>query len=491
MDFPDQLAAALTAKRDGFGAEFKEVAYTWGDLVAIGDALEAMLVAAKVPADAPVGVVARNRPFLGAAILGLIVHRRPVTMIYSAQSAEAMAGDFAKLKLAAVVADPQDWGELQVAAARRTGTLGIAATGDMDRPMEPVEGVSVMGPGPHRAAPVEPGVELLTSGTTGVPKRILIGFPILERSVMSFTLGDPPPGGRPPQIVSAPIGNVSGLCQLIGCAAGMAPMIILEKFAVPEFVQAMRRHSPPILGLSPPAVKMLLDAKLSKEDFPGVGAVFGGGGALHPDIQEAFEAAYDIPVFWGYGATEFGGTLVRWTPDMREPFGQSKRGSIGRAAPGTDLRVVDPETGEVLLPGKPGLLEARVPLMSDDFIRTTDLVTIDEDGFVFHHGRNDGAIVRGGFKVMPETIAAGLRSHPAVSDAAVVGIPDDRLGEVPVAAIELKEGQAYPGDEAMKAHLRSQLTAMHIPTRIAVVDALPRTPSMKVSLVEVKKLFGH
>ncbi|HTJ63717.1 MAG TPA: class I adenylate-forming enzyme family protein [Alphaproteobacteria bacterium] len=490
MDFPDQLAAALTAKRDGFGAEYKEVAYSWGDLVAIGDALEAVLAEAGVPREAPVGVIARNRPFLGAAILGLVVHRRPVTMIYSAQSAEAMAGDLTKLKLAAVVADPQDWGDLQIAAAKGAGTLGLA-TGDLDKPIRRVDGISAMGPGPHRAAPAEPGIELLSSGTTGAPKRILIGFPMLERSVMSFTLGEAPPGGRPPQIVSGPIGNVSGLCQLIGCAAGTTPMIILEKFNVPEFVSAMRRHRPPILGLSPPAVKMLLDAKLSKEDFPGVGAVFGGGGALTPEIQEAFEAAYDIPIYWGYGATEFGGTLVRWTPDMREPFGKSKRGSIGRAAPGTDLRVVDPETGAVLPPGKPGLLEARVPLMSDDFIRTTDLVILDEDGFVFHLGRNDGAISRGGFKIMPETVAAGLRSHPAVADAAVVGIPDDRLGEVPVAAIELKAGQAYPGDETIKAHLRGRLTAVHIPTRIAVVDALPRTPSMKVSLVEVKKLFGH
>jgi acyl-coenzyme A synthetase/AMP-(fatty) acid ligase len=490
MDFPDQLSAALTAKPKGFAAEFGDVQYSWSDLVAIGDALETVLASAGVPADAPIGVIARNRPFLGAAILGLITHRRPVTMIYSAQSAEAMAGDIAKLTLAAVVADPQDWGDLQVAAAKRAGTLGLA-TGDLDQPVWPVDGISAMGPGPHRAAPPEPGVELLSSGTTGAPKRILIGFPILERSVMSFTLGEAPPGGRPPQIVSGPIGNVSGLCQLIGCAAGTTPMIILEKFSVPEFVAAMRRHRPPILGLSPPAVKMLLDAKLSKEDFPGVGAVFGGGGALHPDIQEAFEEAYGIPIYWGYGATEFGGTLVRWTPDMRAPFGKSKRGSIGRAMPGTDLRVVDPETGAVMPPGQPGLLEARVPLMSDEFIRTTDLVTLDEDGFVFHLGRNDGAISRGGFKVMPETIAGALRGHPAVADAAVVGLPDDRLGEVPVAAIELKAGQSYPGDAAMEAHLRSQLTAMHIPTRFLTVDALPRTPSMKVSLVEVKKLFGH
>jgi len=491
MDFPDRLRAALEAKPEAMGAEHRHVAYRWRDLVDIGETLETVLVAQGVPRGMPVGIVARNRPFLGAAILGLVTHRRSVTMIYSAQSADAMAGDIAKLRLAAIVADPQDWGPAQIAAAQSAGTLGLSATGDLADGIRLVDGIAAMGSGPHREPPAQPGVELLTSGTTGTPKRILIGFHILARVAESFTLGEPPPGGRPPQVVSAPLGNVSGLCQLIGCAAGTTPMIILEKFTVPDLVDAVKRHRPPILGLSPPAVKMIIDAGVPREDMAGVFGIFGGGGALHPDIQDQFEQIYGIPVHWGYGATEFGGTLVRWTPDMREPFAKSKRGSIGRAMPDTDLRVVDPDTGTVLAPGQPGLLEARVPMMSDDWIRTTDLVTIDEDGFVFHHGRNDGAIVRGGFKVLPETVVGALRQHPAVSDAAVVGLPDARLGEVPVAAIEPQAGMAPPTPAELEAHIRGLLPATNVPTRFLVVDALPRTPSMKVSLAEVKRLFGH
>jgi acyl-coenzyme A synthetase/AMP-(fatty) acid ligase len=291
-------------------------------------------------------------------------------------------------------------------------------------------------------------------------------------------------------VVSGPFGNVSGLCQLIGCAAGTTPMAILEKFSVEELVAAVKRVRPPILGLVPVAVKMILDAKVPREDLAGVVGLFGGGGQLTPEIQEQFEETYGIPVHWGYGATEFGGTLVRWTPDMREPFAKTKRGSIGRAMPDTQLRVVDPDTGAVLPPGERGLLEAKVPMMSDDWIRTTDLVTIDEDGFVFHHARNDGAISRGGFKILPETVVAALRGHPAVADASVVGMPDERLGEVPMAAVELNPGQSFPGEEALKTFLRANLTSVHIPTRIIAVDALPRTPSMKVSLAEVKKLFA-
>ena len=491
MDFPDKLLAALTQKPEAMGAEHRHIPFRWRDLVAIGAALEDVLVARGVPRDAPVGIIARNRPVLAGAILGLVTHRRPVTMIYSAQSADAMALDIARLNLAAIVADPQDWAAPQIAAAKAAGTLGLATSDDLAQAIVAVPGIGAMGPGPHRAPPEQPGIELLTSGTTGAPKRVLIGFPILARVAESFTLGEPPPGGRPPQVVSAPFGNVSGLCQLIGCAAGTTPMIILEKFTVADLVDAVKRHKPPILGLSPPAVKMIIDAGVPRGDMAGVGAIFGGGGALLPEIQEQFEEIYDIPILWGYGATEFGGTLVRWTPDMRARFGTSKRGSIGCAMPDTDLRVTDPETRAVLPPNTPGLLEARVPMMSDDWIRTTDLVTIDEDGFVFHLGRNDGAISRGGFKLMPETIANCLRSHPGVADAVVVGLPDARLGDVPAAAIELQPGVAPPPAAALEAHIRARLPATHVPTRFLLVEALPRTPSMKVSLVEVKKLFGH
>jgi acyl-coenzyme A synthetase/AMP-(fatty) acid ligase len=156
--------------------------------------------------------------------------------------------------------------------------------------------------------------------------------------------------------------------------------------------------------------------------------------------------------------------------------------------PGTEIRAVDPETGAVLPPGQPGVMEAKVPMMGPDWIRTTDLVTIDEDGFVFHHARNDGAISRGGFKILPETIVAALRRHPGVSDAAVIGLPDDRLGQVPVAAVELQPG-AEASEEGLLGHLRGLLTSMHMPTRILIVQALPRTPSMKVSLTEVRRLF--
>mgnify|MGYP001018398621 CR=1 FL=1 len=134
-------------------------------------------------------------------------------------------------------------------------------------------------------------------------------------------------------------------------------------------------------------------------------------------------------------------------------------------------------------------MEVHCPAVRPDWVRTTDVVMIDEDGYVFHRGRFDGAIVRGGFKILPERVVDVLRQHPAVADASVVGLPDPRLGEVPVAAVELRDGVAPVDEAGLLAHVRAELPPTHVPTRIRIVDALPRTPSLKVSLVEVKRIF--
>jgi acyl-coenzyme A synthetase/AMP-(fatty) acid ligase len=162
---------------------------------------------------------------------------------------------------------------------------------------------------------------------------------------------------------------------------------------------------------------------------------------------------------------------------------------MGRALPGIQLRVVDLDTREPLPPNKVGYLSALVPDVKEDWITTTDLALIDDDGFVYHHGRGDGAIMRGGFKVIPEKVITALHHHPAVLDAAVVGVPDHRLGEVPVAAIELKAGATLPSEEELREHAKRELLSYCVPTRFLIVDSLPRTPSLKIDLKAVRRLF--
>jgi acyl-coenzyme A synthetase/AMP-(fatty) acid ligase len=121
-------------------------------------------------------------------------------------------------------------------------------------------------------------------------------------------------------------------------------------------------------------------------------------------------------------------------------------------------------------------------------VRTTDLARIDADGFLYILGRADDVIIRGGLKVRTPDVAAALREHPAVRDAAVIGASDRRLGAVPVADVELEPG-ADVDEPGLSAHLRRRLAAYQVPVRIAVLEKLPRTPSMKVSQPELRNLL--
>ena len=117
------------------------------------------------------------------------------------------------------------------------------------------------------------------------------------------------------------------------------------------------------------------------------------------------------------------------------------------------------------------------------------MAEIDDDGFLYIRGRADDAIIRGGFKILPQDVVAVLRSHGSIKQACVVGIPDQRLGEIPVAAVELAVGAEVPSEADIIAFAKSKLTSYQVPTAIKIVAEMPRTPSMKISKHAVKNLF--
>lgn len=264
---------------------------------------------------------------------------------------------------------------------------------------------------------------------------------------------------------------------------------MLERFTVDGFVHAIKTHGIKRSGVQPAVIRMLLDADVPKKDLESLDFLISASGPLDPETRDEFEKHYGIPVRLAYGATEFAGSLCAWTPDLLDEFGDSKRNSVGRPLPDTHVRIVDPETGTELPVGQQGLLEAKVAPISADWIRTTDIASVDADGFVTLHGRADGAINRGGFKILPETVRRVLISHPAVRDACVVGVPDTRLGQVPFAAIEATPGMPIPSDDELKDLVRQSLPVYNVPVGFAVVDELPRNPALKVSLQEVAALY--
>jgi acyl-coenzyme A synthetase/AMP-(fatty) acid ligase len=486
------FAATLRDRLRGYGgapfAEFQGTWYSGDDVTGYVDRIEALVREAGVPETAAVGVIVRNRLPHAAALLGFVAGNRSFSMIYAFQSPESMAKDVEGLRPAVVVADREDWSPAVVEAARRVGAIGIAIALEGE-PVTLVPGRDRLGDGPFRQAPEQAAVDVLTSGTTGPPKRIQLRMPVLERGAVSAAAGQAASADDPPDLVFWPFGGIGGISQLVAIPYTGKRMILLEKFNVTDWVNAVKRYKITRVGVQPTVIRMLLDAEVPPEDLASLQFVFGGSAPLEPETRERFEKTYGLPVLWAYGATEFAGTLLAWTPDLHRQYGKAKRGSTGKPMPGTEVRVVDPETGQEVAPGEQGYLEARVPLIGPDWIRTTDLASIDEDGFVTLHGRGDGAINRGGFKVLPETVVQTLLRHPAVRDAVVVGIPDPRLGAVPVAAVEPLTNAEPPTEKQLRDFVREHLPAHHVPVKVQVVEHLPRTPSLKVSLEAVRTMF--
>jgi acyl-CoA synthetase (AMP-forming)/AMP-acid ligase II len=302
------------------------------------------------------------------------------------------------------------------------------------------------------------------------------------------TSGEKAPPDAPPEFAYWQFGGI-GVCQLVAGVHNGRRIVMLERFTVDGFVHAIKTHRIKRSGVQPAVVRMLLDADVAPEDLASLEFLISASGPLDPETRDEFEKHFGIPIRLAYGATEFAGSLCAWTPADIDRFGTAKRNSVGRPLPDTEVRVVDPDTGVQVPTGEHGLLEAKVAPIGPDWIRTTDIASIDADGFVTLHGRADGAINRGGFKILPETVRRVLMSHPAVRDACVVGVPDNRLGQVPFAAIEATPGLPAPSVDELKDLVRESLPVYNVPVDFVVVDELPRNPALKVSLPAVAALY--
>lgn len=463
-EFAGNLAAALAGYGPRPCIEFDRTWYSGDQITGYHTAIERAL--RDIGPSEPVALVVRNRIPHAAAILGFIANRRPVSMVYSYQAPGAIAADIESIRPAAVLADPQDWTPEVSTAAGRVGAAGVVLGSD-----GPVRAAARTGP----MVTADPGLDILSSGTTGPPKRVHLPTAVLRHTVLSMTLGNSPTPEDPPALVFWPFGSV-GVCQLLAGAYSGQRIVLLEKFTVEDWVRAVREYRIRWTGAQPTILRMLLAADVPPDELASLEYLSGGGGPLEPELQAEFEDRYGIPLLWGYGATEFAGTVCSWTPALRAQFG-IRPGTVGRPLPGVEVRI-----------DEHGLLSARVEALGPDWITTTDIASVDADGIVSILGRADGAINRGGFKVLPERVRAALLAHPAVHDACVVGVPDERVGQVPFAAVELSPG-ATAGQEELKSAVREALPAQAVPVAIAILDELPRNAAMKVRIDAVTALY--
>ncbi len=474
-----RIADVLNLQPDSHAIECNGDWVSWGR---VGEAAGRM---AAVAADhrAGIGMLLRNRPGHVAAFLGVLMAGGTVVVINPARGDDRTRADIAALRLPLVIGESDDLDTLVPALA---GTPTVSIRGGLDGP--PAAGQRL------RAADAGPGVavRMLTSGTTGPPKRVDLGYDMLARSVMGSDPDSAPAPAEPRRgvaIVNSPLVHIGGVFRVLQCVAEARPFVLLERFELNAWARAVRRHRPRAVSLVPAALRTVLHSDLTRADLAGIRAVTCGTAPLSADDADAFTEKYGIPVLTSYAATEFGGGVAGWTVADHQKHWAAKRGSVGRANPGARLRVIA-DDGTPLGPDEVGLLEVKPGQLgpSAQWMRTTDIARIDADGFLWIVGRADQAIIRGGFKVMPDDVRAALEGHPAVAGAAVVGRSDARLGETPVAMVELRESAAADPD-TLTEYLRARLARYEIPTDIAIVDTIPRTPSGKPDLSAVKRFF--
>ena len=464
--------------------EFEGEWLDWGSVQALAQDVRLKLSQSGAGAHGPVIFAPRNRPSALAALVAMLADGRSVRMIYAFQSPAAIAAAIEWLDApVAIMADEDFTPEVRaVLAAKSMAAIGLS--GMRARLMPGLES------GAPRPDPADaPQVEILTSGTTGPPKQ----FPIPHRVIAGFVLNqgmtlieDP---DEPPFLMSFPIGNISGIYSVAASLLRGKRVVLLDRFSVEKWRDFVVRYRPRAGGAPPAAVAMILDADLPAEDLSSLKFFSTGAAPLDPTVQRRFEEKYGIPILLSYGATEFGGPVVAMTPKLRAEWGDAKFGSVGRAMADVQLRVRDPVTDAISGAGEEGILEIVSPRMGPEWIRTSDIAVIDSDGFLFHRGRADGAIMRGGFKVLPETIERALLLHPAISAVGVVGVADPRVSQVPGAALELKPGVARPEVGDLEAHLRQHLPSTHIPAHWRFVESLPKNPSFKIDRPGLKALF--
>ncbi len=489
MGLADLSAQALAREATEPAIEFEGRWWRWGEMRQLADQLRASIEACGAGPSAPIVLMPRNRPSAIAAMLGLIAAKRTVKMIYAFQSAAGIARDVERLKPAVVVAAAEDFSDELLTVLR---ALDVAAIALREMDASAVPGLERIRRPADASAAAAPQIEILTSGTTGPPKQFAIDYEVIARHYISSTPAEAPGQDPqlPPTLLYFPLSNISGIYTTLPALLKGGRAVLLDRFTVAGWHDYVLRYRPTAGGVPPAGVQMILDADIPKADLASLRTFGTGAAPLDPTVQQAFETRYGIPILLSYGATEFVGPVAAMTPALHAEWGERKFGSVGRALPGCQLRVVSPETGAVLPPGEEGLLEVISPRIGPQWIRTSDIAMLDEDGFLFHRGRADGAIMRGGFKLLPETIERALLLHRAVSAAAVIGVADRRLGEVPGAAVQFKPGVEQPSQAALEAHLREHVPATHIPVKWRFVDELPRTPSFKVNRPALRTLFG-
>ena len=295
-------------------------------------------------------------------------------------------------------------------------------------------------------------------------------------------------------LLSLPIFHIGGLWWAIqGFLAG-GKGIIIEGFVAWKVLELIEKHSITKVAMVPAMIQFSLAEKACETtDFSSVKGFLYGGSPIAPNLMRKAMETFDCDFFQIYGMTETGNMAVCLRPEDHTLVWNEKMKAAGKPLPGVEARVMDlagntlaaGETGEIHLKSPSNMLgywnreEATNQTLVNDWIHTGDAGYMDEEGYIYVCDRIKDMIIYAGENIYPAEIEAAISEHEAVEDVAIIGIPDEKWGEIVKAFIILKQGQTLK-KRALITFLRSRIAGFKIPKSISFVDSLPRNPSGKI-----------
>jgi long-chain acyl-CoA synthetase len=387
-------------------------------------------------------------------------------------------------------------------AAEAAGTVGIeAVTVGLSLPERLMADDAL-------AAPVDRSDEdtaviLYTSGTTGQPK----GAELTHASLTSNarTTQETLLEGGPEDVIMGclPLFHVFGLtCSLNAGVLAGSLLTLIPRFDGAKALTVIERDGVTVFeGVPTMFSAMLHQPDAAGRDVSSLRLCVSGGSAMPVEVMRAFEETFGCIVLEGYGLSE-----TSPVASFNHPHAERKPGSIGTPIRGVEMRLVDDE-GRDVTPGEVGEIAIRgenvmkgywqrpeetAKAIPDGWFRTGDLARQDDDGYFFIVDRKKEMIIRGGYNVYPREIEEALYEHPAVAEAACVGIRHPHLGEEVGAAVALKPGASVEVDE-LREFVKARVAAYKYPRHLWLVDSLPKGPTGKIlrRAVEVPEQVGH
>jgi long-chain acyl-CoA synthetase len=338
-------------------------------------------------------------------------------------------------------------------------------------------------------------VLLYTSGTTGHPKgaelthgNLASNTEVACTDIIGATPGDVIFGGLP---LFHAFGQTAGLNAAV---ASGACLTLLPRFDAGHALRIIAGHRVTVFeGVPTMYVALLHQPDRADYDVSALRMCISGGAALPVEVLRGFDEAFGCRVLEGYGLSE-----TSPVASFNQPGRERKPGSIGTPIRGVQMRVVDKEehevpqgeVGEIVIRG-PNVMkgywhrpEATAEAIRDGWFHTGDLARVDSDGYFYIVDRKKDLIIRGGYNIYPSEIEELLYQHPAVAEAAVIGVPHPALGEEVGAAVTLKPGAAIAPEE-LRDHVKGQVAAYKYPRHVWVVDMMPKGPTGKILKREI------